>query len=365
MEKVEIREITQAIDLLSTVADDRPGDADVQLRLGQLWTSLYRRDAVAQLRTEAPPGIGAELLWNLTSPAVLHRQLHALSLDDATEQLDALRNDPIVTDNLTPSVARLRLARAACPLLPRVHLRLAELCGLTADPDEDSIHIDRACRVAPGDPDVWFRAGLLNVQAGRTDRGFTDWQRCLVLSDRYLDVVLNDADRIMEPAGLVDWLLPPKPALLLRLTQKRYTRAQPMGTEPEGASDGSDAAADENGPAQPTIRDLLLARAEKLVRDGSDDMEDEPFDQAERAHLLGAILLEQDKPGEALAKFREATNIRPFELEWQYEYAQLLLAAGDLKEARDRAGRCVRMAPTNSARQRRYQRLLEQIIDAS
>lgn len=337
IEVLETAEFEHAIERLTPIAESRPGDANVQLRLAELWIDLYRLRAAALLRADAPVEIGNSVLWNLTSPVVLHRQLHDFSTKPETGELESLRTEPTVTRHLVPAYRHLQRARAACPLFPRVHLRLAELCGLDADPSQDVFHIHRACSVAPGDPDIWFHAGVLDAQAGRNVNAMNAWRHCLLLSDQYVNIVLYVAEPVLNDTQLVEWLLPPKPEMLLHLAKTRYAVSNP---DPH------------------TIRDRLLARAADLVHNASaNPAETTPLDAPARSHLLGAIYAEQGNLSEALTHYRTAIASRPFELEWQYEFAQHLVEAGQLDEALDLARRCIRLAPKN----RRYQKLLQQI----
>jgi protein involved in temperature-dependent protein secretion len=49
----------------------------------------------------------------------------------------------------------------------------------------------------------------------------------------------------------------------------------------------------------------------------------------------------------AVAKLRQAVELRPDELDWRFELAQALQVSGDIQEAHRQARWCARMAPRN------------------
>jgi tetratricopeptide (TPR) repeat protein len=211
-----------------------------------------------------------------------------------------------------------------------VHLIMAQLCVLAADPTDDQVHLERACRLAPVNPDLLFRCGLLDFNAGRPDRAYESWRRSLTLSSRYLTDILDMMGQELETPGMVQKVLPDSPELLVRLAQKQY-------------------AADEHA----NLRRLLVERAEELI-----EQVDLPAD--ERHHLRGSVLALKGVNSEAIKSYADAVKLRPNEVVWRYEFALLLKREGLLDEAHAQAKQCARMAPA----EREYRELLEQIHEA-
>ncbi len=146
-------------------------------------------------------------------------QLHQLVRDHNWAEPERLRNEPLVRDHFTRVLGHLELARRACPLYPGVHMKLAELSLLAGGPHEDEIHLRRAERLAPSDPDLLFRCGLLHLQSGRDESAWDCWRRSLALTDRHVDDVLRLAAGRLSPAEIGEKVLPDLPEYRALLEQ--------------------------------------------------------------------------------------------------------------------------------------------------
>jgi len=323
-------DLSDAVDELGAAIENRPDDAEAHLEMAKLWVNLYRVRAVEQLHDETGRSAGDPDLWRATSPMVLHARAHQFASDGHAGDLDRLRREPVVHDNLDEALKHLALARRCCPLLPEVHLIMAQLCVLAVDPADDQIHIQRAQRTAPVSPDLFYRCGLLHLNAGRRDRAYQDWRRSLTLDPVYLSDILQVVGQELDSPGMVQKLLPDSPEVLVRLAQQQY-------------------AADEYA----TTRRLLIERARKLL--GQVDL---PAD--ERHHLQAAVLALEGMNSEAIRNYRLAVQLRPNEAAWRYELALLLTKEGLLDDAHSEAKRCARMDPRNTG----YRELLKQIHEA-
>ena len=322
--------VVQYIQQLAAAAEHRKDDAEAQYTLARLWISLYRLRAFEQLREAAPPDADGSSLWQVTSPMVIQRRSHQFVQNDLLSELEELRSEPVVRDYLRPALKHLILARRACPLLPDVHVLIAQLCGLVVDPATDQVHLERARRLAPSDPDLLFQVGLLEFQAERPDRAYDSWRESLALSSAHLDVILGIVDEQLETPGVIEKVLPPAPGLLVQLAQKRYLAEEQAG-----------------------VRRLLVQRAEQLV-------ERIGLPEEEQCHLRGAIFALQERYLEAIANYTRAVQLRFQEVGWRYELALLLRQQGRLEEARKQARLCARMDPDKRA----YRTLLEEINHA-
>ena len=319
--------LVEAIDQVDAALKRREDDAEAQHRMATLWLHLYRARAYEQLREEMGAGSDKARLWQATSQIVLHGRAHYFARNNLSSQLKRLRDEPVIRDNLTPALKHLVLARRACPLLSEVHATMGELCAVLVDPAGDRVHIERARRLAPSNPHLLFRCGLLDLQAGRIDSASESWRKSLALSDRYLDDVLFLAGRQLSPSEMVEKVLPDSPALLIQLARERYQ-------------------AEEDAE----IRRLLAERAERLVEEV-----DLPEDQ--RHYLRSSASLLKGLYPKAIASLSRAVELRPEEAGWRYELAVLLEDQGRISEAHEQAKLCARMDPTNG----RYRTLLKGI----
>ena len=313
------------IERLSAAVECRPDDAEAQRYLARLWIFRYRLQASEDLRGEAP-GADPSSLWQLTSLAVFHRQVHQFAAAGRPADLAALRNEPVVKDNLGPALEHLIQARRACPLLPEVHLLIAELCGLAGDPAGDKVPLEAARRLSPGDPDVLYQVGLLEFQAGRHDEAYDTWRESLALSPAHQQAILTLVGKQIETPGAIEKLLPPSPRSLIELAQERS-----------------------HDQEQAACR-LLTARAEELL----DRVE---LPEAEKHALRGAVSAIRDATRKRSPAISLPSSLRPGETGWRYGLALAFWQAGKVEEAFVEARRCALAAPDKSE----YRDLLEKI----
>jgi tetratricopeptide (TPR) repeat protein len=109
------------------------------------------------------------------------------------------------------AVAHLRAARRASPVAARAHARLGLLAGhFTGEPAR--VHFDRAKRLLPADPEVWYAAGREALARGDKAAALADWQRSLALGvGRLADMLV--AVRGMPVDELRTRLLPAEPTV--------------------------------------------------------------------------------------------------------------------------------------------------------
>ena len=111
------------------------------------------------------------------------------------------------------AVAHLRAARRASPVNGRVQARLGLLAGnFTGEPAV--VHFDRAKRLLPADPEVWFAAGREAFARGDRASALADWKWGLTLGvGRLADVLAAVKGTPVDE--LRAKLLPPEPAVSL------------------------------------------------------------------------------------------------------------------------------------------------------
>jgi tetratricopeptide (TPR) repeat protein len=320
-------DLLRATKQLGLVLEGREDDAEAQYRMARLWIHLYRLRAFRQLREEDVPVANDAGLWQLTLPAVVHGRAHDFARRDLRSELERLRSEPVVRDHLLHALRHLVLARRGCPLLPDVHLMTGALSVLAAEPADDLIHFERVRRLAPADPDLLFRCGVLETSAGRRDAAYGSWRKSLALSPRYLGEILQIADPHMARRQTIETLLPESPTLLIRLARERYA-----------------------GSERADVREALVQRAEHLIEQGR-------LPEDERCYLRGSALALKELYPQAIANYSRAVALRVRETGWRYELALALKRQGMLGDAWEQARLCVRMKPDKLE----YRTLLEEI----
>ena len=320
-------EMQRAISRLEWAVAARPDDADGHLQLARLWTQFYRVETFDNLGGNDLPDAEAAELWDSTSTIALHGLAHRLNLRGKHEDLEKLRTAEHVTRCLLPALSHMVLARRACPVLPEVHARLAELSFIQANPSLDEIHLERVKSLVAGHPDMLYRCGVLELQAGRLDAACASWRTSLVSGDHHLRDILAMAGRQISLWHLVHRVLPESPEKLLQLA--RYNK-QVL--------------------EQPILSEMLVDQAEKIARQSQ-------LPPAEQAHVMGVICLFRNQNEQAIQHFRQALDIRWDNDEWRYDLALALKGGSQLDAAREQARICVQRSPNNP----RYRILLTEI----
>ena len=193
--------IEKAIARLEQAVEGRPDDSDGHLHLARLWTQLSRVRSFEQLGGREASASEAAKLWDLTSMVAFHAVAHRTALQDDRDRLEQLRDLKGVQRCLLPALRHLVLARRACPILPETHVRLGEISFVRADPAADQVHLDRAKSLLAGHPDLLYRCGVLELQAGRLETACASWRTSLAGSDRYLPRILAAAGECKSASG--------------------------------------------------------------------------------------------------------------------------------------------------------------------
>lgn len=317
-DSLEPQEIDAAIRRLTRAASRRPDDAEVRVRLAQLWIHRYRLQAYRLLRDETTREAAESERWRLTSTAILHQRANAYHRLGDFARLERLRSERIVQGNLEPAVEHLGAAKRACPILPRIDLQLAAL-SFVRHPDSPSgeRHLRNAVHLTPGDPDVWYAAGSLAGQAWLNELRRDWWRRSLDLSWRYKDAILAEVRPRMELAAIIDKVLPDSPHLLIALAQRDYA-----------------------GEQFQEERTLLVARAREIVGSRRSQLSEAEW------HRFHAVAYQvEGRMQESIASQVRAVELEPLQLEWRFKLAKLLEQEGRLEQAYEEAKLCLLLAP--------------------
>ncbi len=304
----------------------RPDDAQALCCLAHLDIQRYRLEVYERFCRQVSAEANRESLWNATLPAVMHGRMQRYARVGDSRSIERIRRDSAVEEHLVPALRRLVQSRRACPLLPDVHLLIAQLSVLASDPAENDIHLVRAKQAAPAVPGVAYESGALEFQAGRTEQAADSWQRCLALDASELPEIVRHLRMMGKMPVLLNRVLPDSPELLIRVARNDKIT-------------GSAA-----------TRAAILDRASSLV-EGNGYAEDE------REHLRGAICALRGENAAAVDNYSRAVQLCPENLPWRYELALLLKQEKRLAEAHKQARYCVLMDPASG----KYQKLLEEI----
>ncbi len=318
--------LASALCRVTTATRKLPDNADVQLRLAELSIHRYRIAALDELK-QRPNATAVAELWHRTSPLELHGRAHYLARNNRTVDLDALRQAVSTQGYLRDALRHLLLARRACPLFADVHLAVGELCFLVADPQSDQIHLQRSRQLARANPHVRFRKGLLELQAGRFELAWTDWKDCLALTPQYTDTILQLAAQRLEPAQLVEHVLPDSPEVLLNVARRHFA-----------------------APEQAAVRHAIAQRMQATVQT-------ETLPEADRSYYRGTALAMQGNEERACTELSRAVELRVDRTDWRYELALMLQHQRRMTDAHGQAVLCARMEPENG----NYRQLLKEI----
>jgi tetratricopeptide (TPR) repeat protein len=286
----------QRIESLCAAVALTPENAALRVELAEAYlaknTATRRAGEAAQLLINlAPDAAGAA---GAMSADIRARTVVRLALADAARE---------TRSTLVPAVQHYLQARAVCPLLPLPHLRLAALRDelLRAEPCRS--YLARAKRLRPADTDVWYIAGLEELQQGDQQEAWRSWRQALRCSKRYLpDIVARSMARL-SPAELVAQVLP---------ANAEQLAAAAVQVFPD--------------PADASKRRVFLEPALALLATPRD---------AATWHLKGRLHDLLGQPEDALAAYRAALSRAPRQTDWRYEYAQLLYEHGRLQPARE------------------------------
>ena len=192
-------------------------------------------------------------------------------------------------------------------------------------------HLQRARQLAPGDEEIWFRAGLLDFQAERLDSAWSSWRHALRLNPRHLDAVVVLARTKLDWTELNERVLPDSPELLLELAALQPIKR--LADFPVEASQ------------------TLCRRAIELLSEESSVGHDHELLGRARV-LLGELPM-------AAQHFSRAVELEPQNLSWRCRFVELLHEINRNDEARQQVQLCMQIAP-NDERVQSLRRSLNQ-----
>lgn len=333
----EAEALDQQIAMLNDLSRRTPSVLGMN-RLGELWILRSRVQFLNQmLAVQSIDDISDEgrqeivnRMWNLTSLGQLHRHVEELRRQ-STAQAQRFANQPFIRGNLAPGAEWYRLSRNTAPLQPRVHMRLGELTGVIGSPEEWPVHLERACLLAPRNPEIRMRVALQYLRAGNFSAAAPHLRAYLDLKPdqfaRVMNILLGESVHAVpeiDPEQIAELVLPDDPGILFEFAMNFAENAE--------------------------TRDDALFRARDLLADAT-------IANRDRVILLAQVLLALGDYESALEPLGLAVRSRPGDHRTRYIFAKALFEHGELDEAEDNAKQILSLEPKN----RRYEQLLSEI----
>jgi tetratricopeptide (TPR) repeat protein len=265
-------------------------------------------------------------LWSRASTQQLHRTLAQLTQEGNEQLARQLQQSDAVQQFLVPAVRHFLAARQYAPTIARVHYRLAELSSVAPELGDEQAHLQRAQLLSPGDATIWYRSGLLELDAGRLDEACRCWRQSLLLTRRHLAEIVAAAQGRLTIRQLLDLVLPRQADLLLQVAREFF------GTEDREA-----------------MRQIVLRRANQ-------ELQDTHLPPAQMAYTQAAILNLMGRKQEAIEFYSEAISRQSNNLDWRYEFARLLMELERFDQAHEHVEYLHNARPKSET----YQRLLSE-----
>ncbi len=325
-------EWAEVISGLKKAVEINPESAELHQSLGYAYINKYRSEAYQVLisqvskEKELTDAIKA-VVWKNSSATVLHARLYQLKNAGKAEELEQLKKDKIVVQNLYPAIESFQDAIGKCPLLGSSHLYLAKLSPLQPGKLNESRQLEIAELCSPSDPDTYFQLGLMHYAAGRNSLAMEKWQKSLSLTGRHLKSIRKMSDRRFSKVDFVEKILPSTADMIVKLVMTEFNEPEEIGT-----------------------RFLLIDKVNKILKANE-------YPESERCYYQAVILGIQGEYDDAEENYSRAVKLRPEKVQWRYEFALLLKDVGKLSEAFDHARRCVWLKSND----KKYKNLLEEI----
>lgn len=328
----EISSLDERIRTLESVV--RPAnDAEGYLELAELWIERYRlmqKDRILKNNPVGTETLDELLIKELTSLREFHAKCYRARLSDSTVALKMVLGDENVSENLYNAAYYLKRSRNLSPVIPNVHLRLAELSAVSGNLEDDKEHLRRTLVLAPMQANLLREAGFLDFQGGRTELACQRWRKAMELDPTLIRPIMTFAKKNIAVDIILAHLLPHDAQTVYQIAKQHFVQPEDVETY-----------------------ESLVQRVESLLADGV-------HSDAETFYLKARIALERDSILDSLDLYEKALMREPTESNWRYEFAELLYKQGEIDRAVDEVRRCVLQAPDNQ----RYRKLQEQIVTA-
>jgi O-antigen ligase/tetratricopeptide (TPR) repeat protein len=278
-----------------------PDDAPLQRELGYARLRLYEQETIRHDRA-ARPAVLAALVG---SPAAGFPTPAAVPAWAAVGGVHGRERERRYRPDLAAGLRAYLRARDACPLLGDAHLALAGSAYRLGSADSGTDYLRRVKLLAPGDPETWYRCGLLELNLLAPREVLASWRRCLELSDAFLGPIVDRSALLFKPREMAEDLLPDRADTLVAAAYRLFP--------------GPDAAAG---------RQPFLDRAGRVL-----EAKAGPLTPPE-LHARALILQSRGRREEAAADYQTLVSREPTNVGWRFEFARLLCDLGRWDESR-------------------------------
>lgn len=303
------------------------GSAEVHVRLADWYTLKYRSELLQSYCAQSgqPPTLE---LWHATNLTRLFAQLQDLPSEEQGKARLALLTTPTLAESADSIRSELLRAQSANPMLPRVQLALAEqapLAGVDYVP-----YLQHAYRLSGTSSELLYACGLLASLGGDIKTMKLCWSRALEMNPRRLPEITRLSLRWQDSLEIVKELYPASPAVLFAA----YKRP--------------------DLPLSPEAREQSLERAEELLRTEADQL---GMTEVERLQWLAKGAELKENWPLAISYYKKLIALEPRTAAIRFQYAQVLIHAGDFRTAWTQVHTGIAIDPSNEW----AGRLLEQI----
>jgi tetratricopeptide (TPR) repeat protein len=213
----------------------------------------------------------------------------------------------LVTENLVNALKEARIARKLCPLSPFPQMLMAKLCFIDESPLHDEFYFNRVERLVGGRENWLFELGALHLDAGRPERAFALWRRCLEMNPVHEQAIVHLASGFLTPAQMLNKVLPNSPETLARIARRYFA-----------------------GDDHRTDRRLIMARAAAAL-------DARPQLSVADLGLRGSIDVELGDYATAVHRLERAIAIDDTHADWYFEMATAYSELGNWERAADYA----------------------------
>jgi tetratricopeptide (TPR) repeat protein len=219
--------------------------------------------------------------------------------------------------HMVPALRAFLRSRDLCPVRAMAHLDIANVVADFHSAEPQAAYLERAERLAPGDPWLWYQCGITALAGGRPREAWAAWRHSLELSNQHLQEILDRSRTQLDARGVLGSVLPDQPERLL---------------EAAGAL----------GPQQDEGRRRILDRALAVL-------ERTPGTHSAKAlYTRATIQRALDQPTAALKAYRKALLLEPGQSRWRYELAELSYSQGQYDEAHQELLTILALEPKNA-----------------
>ena len=325
---LKLDEFDNHVDDIKAANNASPGHGFGLEALSRLYINRYQIALLKELSAEYKISQEDDNLWQWTSPLVLYDRASSFRLQQKTTELQDLKTQDAVTQNLRPAADYAIQQIVDCPLLVGGYIVLETLLPVIDWEGSDPAALDAALLLEPSHPEVLFEIGDLYFASQRFDKAFEIWKRSLATSQRPIYSIILRAEQQISTKEICEQILPESPELLIRLAKTVYA-----------AEERTD------------DREVLLTQAAKSLPETLQTAEDN-FHLAEILSIRKARDLQK-----SIERYEAGLRLSPTAVERRYECALLYQEIEDRSNALKHARLCARSKPNN----RKYRRLLADI----